>query len=334
MSSKYNVLLLCGGGSSEHEVSLRSANFFEEILKTIPEVTTFRVEIQKNGDRLLNGKDKVTLRKDGLIFNYNSEEEIYLHYAIPCIHGAPGENGQIQSLFEMMGLPFYGPSYEPSQMCFNKITTKLWLKEYSIPVTPYLPITNDNEDNVKKVKSFFKQNKEDVFLKATHQGSSVGCFHITNEEDIQKSLTEALKLSPYAIVEPTIKGRELEVATFNHEGKIVATNPGEIICPDGFYTYDEKYSEQSESKVEVEAMLPEEDKNKIREYAIKAFEILKLKDLSRIDFFYTDKGEIYLNEINTFPGHTSISMFPMMLENTGLKYSDYLTTKIKENSRR
>lgn len=334
MSSKYNVLLLCGGGSSEHEVSLRSADFFEEILKTIPEVTTYRVEIQKNGDRILNGKELVSLRKDGIIYNYESKEETYLHYAIPCIHGAPGENGQIQSLFDMMGLPFYGPSYEPSQMCFNKITTKLWLKEYGIPVTPYLATQKDDEASIKEVTQFFHDHGKDVFLKATHQGSSVGCFHITKEEQIKVALAEALKLSPYAISEPTIIGRELEVATFNHEGKIIATNPGEIICPDGFYTYEEKYSEESGSSVEVEAKISEEDKKKIREYAAKAFEVLKLKDLSRIDFFYTDKGEIYLNEINTFPGHTKISMFPMMLENTGLKYSNYLTTKIKENSRK
>tara|TARA_R110002072_G_scaffold64203_11_gene160031 strand:+ start:16303 stop:17310 length:1008 start_codon:yes stop_codon:yes gene_type:complete len=333
MSQKKNVLLLCGGGSSEHEVSLRSADYFSDLLSQIDNVETYRVEIKKNGDRVLQDGSKVTLTKDGILLNYKDHSETKLNYCIPCIHGAPGETGQIQALLEMMELPFYGPSFEASILCFNKVSTKLWLKECSIPVTPFEMISDQTSESIKKAKDFFNKNSSDIFIKSTHQGSSVGCYHVSNEDEVEKKIKEAFKLSPYVLLEKTIHGRELEVATFNIDENIIATNPGEIICPNSFYTYEQKYDKESPTQTKVNAEISTEVSEKVKAYSIQAFKVLKLKDLSRIDFFLTPDDEIYLNEINTFPGHTKISMFPMIMEAQGQSYLEYLKNKIEKYSR-
>lgn len=330
MADALNVLLICGGGSTEHEISLISAKFLLEQLRLIPGVNPYYLCIEKDGRRLnLEGQD-CELRKAGEVFNKVTEELTSLHYAIPCIHGPPGENGQIQAVFEMMGLPFLGASSEASIHCFNKISTKLWLEQFGIPTTPYVALADLGESDFELAKRFFSENNQDVFIKASNQGSSVGCYHVTDAKDLQPKIKEAFKYSPYVLIEKTLKGRELEVAVYEYDGEIIATAPGEIICPSGFYDYEEKYSKESKTQTLTRASdLTDEVIEKLKVLAIKAFKALKIKDLSRIDFFYTTSGEIYLNEINTFPGHTPISMFPMMMKETGLEYPNYLKDRLK-----
>lgn len=323
---KKNVLLICGGGGTEHDISLRSAKFFVEKLSSIPELVVHFVEIGKDNIRRDKDGNPCELRKDGYLVI--GERSIKLDYAIPCIHGPPGETGHIQAVFEMMGLPFLGCNHEASILCFNKISTKLWLAALNIPVTPYVFLSEFNEEGIEQTMKFFDEHK-DIFIKASEQGSSVGCYHVTDKAKIKEALKMAFDYSPFVLVEKTIKGRELEIATFQHQGKIQTTNPGEISCPEQFYTYEEKYSSVSKTQTLVEAPgLSETIKKEMRTYALKAFSGLKLKDLARIDFFLDKDGHIYLNEINTFPGHTSISLFPMMMEHSGLKYQDYIKERI------
>ncbi len=332
--SKKNVLLICGGGGSEHDISLVSAKYILTKLKEISEVTPHYLCIERDGRRTnLLGED-CELRKAGEIFNKVTEETIVLDYAIPCIHGPPGENGQIQSVFELMGLPFFGPGSEPSINCFNKVTTKLWLSALGIPNTPYLFIYESSDSEIDRIEKFFNLHGEDIFIKASNQGSSVGCYHVTKINEIGNSLKEALKLSPYVLIEKTVKGRELEVSVFDYQGKIHASLPGEIICPSKFYSYEEKYSDKGHTTTEVVAKdITQDLQNKIQEIAIQAFKGLRLKDLSRVDFFLTDDLEIYINEINTFPGHTPISMFPMMMENYGVRYVDFLKERVLNSAK-
>ncbi len=324
-----NILLICGGGSTEHEISLISAKYILGKLNEIPKVVPHYLCIERDGRRTnLKGED-CELRKAGEIYNRVTEETTKIDYAIPCIHGPPGENGQIQSVFEMMGLPYLGASSEASIHCFNKVTTKLWLSALDIPNTPFLFVNEYNSEEYERVTKFFENSGNDIFIKASNQGSSVGCYHITNRDQIESSLNEALKLSPYVLIEKTVKGRELEVSVFDYDGETRATLPGEIICPSQFYSYEEKYSDKGHTTTNVEALdIPIEKKEEIRSLALKAFKGLKLKDLSRVDFFLTTDGVIYLNEINTFPGHTPISMFPMMMENSGVLYLDFLRDRI------
>ncbi|PIK15820.1 D-alanine--D-alanine ligase [Halobacteriovorax sp. JY17] len=326
-----NILLLCGGGGSEHDVSLRSADYIYNELLSLNLYKVFKVEIKHNGDRIDQNGELCELRKAGELHFPNSKTTENLDFAIPCIHGPPGENGIIQSIFELMGLPYLGCRPEPSQTCFNKVTTKLWLDTLDIPNTPYVYLSDDSEKSLTKARDFFQTHK-DVYIKAASQGSSVGCYHVASREEVDNMIRKAFTFSDYVLIEKTIKARELEVSVYEFNGEIRVSLPGEIICPDGFYDFDQKYSNESKTKTDIEAKnLSSEVINSIQGYALEAFKGLKLRHLSRVDFFFTDTGEVYLNEINTFPGMTPISMFPKMMENHGTKFSQFLKNIIEES---
>lgn len=331
--SQKNILLICGGGGEEHEISLISAKYIKENIESLNEHKLFYVEIKKDGSRINEKGEQVELRKGGLIYHHGTKEETRLHYAIPCIHGPPGETGEIQAVFEMMGLPYLGCGPEASIICFNKISTKLWLDAIGIPNTSFLFLDNLEKENLTKAHSFFREHQS-VYVKASNQGSSVGCYFVQNEADLESKINQAFELSPYVLLEKNIQGRELEIAVYEHNGSIHATNPGEIIVPGKFYDYDQKYSKDSKAQTFIEAEnISDEIKSKMRDIALRAFKSLKLKDLSRVDFFLTDQNEILLNEINTFPGMTPISMFPKMMENQGVKFSEFIRERIKNHVR-
>lgn len=326
-----NVLLLCGGGSSEHEISLRSVKFYEDCLKQIPHVNTIWIEIDKQGqwvDRtgkkyLLDGKRFLRA------FEQDGDPGLRIDFAIPCIHGYPGETGDLQSYFEMIGLPYFGCNSETSKMCFNKIMTKMWATALGVANTPYIFLSENNQESIKKALDFFKTHGE-VVVKASNQGSSVGCYMIGKDMNLEKALNDAFGLSPFVLIEKRMRPRELEVSAYEYDGKLQISYPGEIVTPTStFYTYEEKYSSASESKtfVRAENVTPEQVKT-ITDYATKLYHGLKIRHLSRIDFFL-DEGVIYLNEINTFPGSTSISMFPKMLEANGHSFVAYLKQHIE-----
>lgn len=326
-----NVLLLCGGGSTEHEISLRSVKFYEECLKQIPSVNTIFIEIDKQGQWVDKSGKKFLL--DGKKFLRSFEQDgdpgVHIDVAIPCIHGYPGETGDLQSYFEMIGLSYFGCNSETSKMCFNKITTKMWATALGVANTPYIFVSENNETGMKKVLEFQKTHGE-VVVKASNQGSSVGCYMVPANGDVKKAVEDAFKLSPFVLIEKKMNPRELEVSAYEFDGKLQISYPGEIVTPTStFYTYEEKYSSASESKtfVRAENVTPEQVKT-ITDYATRLYYGLKIRHLSRIDFFL-DNGVIYLNEINTFPGSTSISMFPKMLEANGHSFVAYLKQHIE-----
>jgi D-alanine-D-alanine ligase len=330
---KKNILLICGGGGSEHEVSLVSANYIKSNLEKLDDCVIYYVVINKDGTRTDDKGNLLELRRGGLHFDHATQKETLLHFAIPCFHGAPGETGDIQAVFEMMELPYFGCGPEASRLCFNKISTKLWFDALSIPNTPYLFIEEPNEANINKAVVFYKNHKT-VYVKASNQGSSVGCYFVENEEQLKEAITNAFKLSPYVLIETNIEGRELEIAVFEYDNKVIATVPGEIVCDSQFYDYEQKYSENSKAMTLVEAEnINQEDISTMKDIAVKAFKQLKLRHLSRIDFFLAGDGTIYVNEINTFPGMTPISMFPKMLVHTGLEFHNYLKQIIETQSR-
>jgi len=314
-----NILVLFGGGGTEHEVSEVSSKYVYNCLKKVEQFNPILVEITKEGHWESEGR-KSSL--NGRILKTPTEQP-YIDYVVPVIHGPPGETGEIQSFFKTLGIPFFGPNAESSMICFNKVTTKLWLDRLGISNTPWCFANLHNDLNEQEYIQFFEQNLSDVFVKAANQGSSVGCFHVTKKEELISKIKEAFKYSDNVLIEKTIKGRELEIAVYEDAGVVKASVPGEIICPDGFYTYEEKYSKSSHTTTNVNAQgLSTKEIEQMKSDAIKAFKSIGLRHISRIDFFYTDHG-IYLNEINTFPGMTPISMFPQMVEAQGLKFEDY-----------
>ncbi|WP_318442719.1 D-alanine--D-alanine ligase [Photobacterium leiognathi] len=326
--SSIHVLLLCGGGSAEHEVSLVSANFIEEQLKTINGVTYTRVEMTKNDGWLDSENRPCELNLDKTLIV--GDQEVAIDYVIPCVHGFPGETGDLQSLLTLAGLPFLGCGAEASTNCFNKITTKLWFDALNIPNTPYVFLSENNQEAHQEALEAFKKWGK-VFVKAACQGSSVGCYCVTTEQELTDAVNSAFGYSDQVLIEKAIRPRELEIAAYQYGDELVITKPGEVSCPtDKFYSYEEKYSSDSLSTTKVEAdNLTEEQVEVIRTYARKAFVQMKLKDLSRIDFFLSENDEILLNEINTFPGMTPISMFPKMLEHHGHKFAEFIEQAIK-----
>ncbi len=254
-------------------------------------------------------------------------------FIVPCIHGFPGETGDIQSMFEIAGIPYLGCGPEASSNSFNKITSKLWYDAIGIPNTPYLFLTrNDEYAHEQAQQAFDKWGK--VFVKAARQGSSVGCYSVTEKSELRQAVNDAFGFSEQVLIEKSVKPRELEVAAYEMDGQLYITKPGEVIAPDGaFYSYDEKYSSASHSLTEVEAKnLTEEQVDAILEASQTVFKQMNLRHLSRIDFFLTEDNEIYLNEVNTFPGMTPISMFPKMLQNNGHQFHDFLADCINTAS--
>ncbi|EGR3220086.1 TPA: D-alanine--D-alanine ligase [Vibrio parahaemolyticus] len=318
-----NILLLCGGGSSEHEISLLSANFVEQQLNLIQNVKVTRVEIKNEGWVTDQGElVYLDLNTKQLCSNESNQT---IDFIVPCIHGFPGETGDIQSLFEIAGIPYLGCGPEASSNSFNKITSKLWYDALDIPNTPYLFLTRNDEHAHRQAEQAFEKWGK-VFVKAARQGSSVGCYSVTDKQAIAKAVNDAFGYSDQVLVEKAVKPRELEVAAYEMNGELHITKPGEVIAPDGaFYSYDEKYSSSSHSLTEVEAKnLTQEQIDKIRHASETVFKQMNLRHLSRIDFFLTEDNEIYLNEVNTFPGMTPISMFPKMLQNNGHKFHEFL----------
>lgn len=331
---KLNILLLCGGESAEHEVSLRSADFIAQQLSQHEHFNLHRITISKTGLWLDSEQHvcQLDMQKNLSVISPAKPSSHKIDFAIPCIHGYPGETGTIQSFFEMIKLPYMGCGPEANNLCFNKVSSKMWFDALAIPNTPSLFITEFNDTALTQVTQAF-DNWGSVFIKAASQGSSVGCYLVSDKADIGTKLAEAFTYSDYVLVEKTVKARELEIAAYEYQGEVIATVPSEIICPDNtFYTYEEKYAVDSHSLTQVEAQnLTSEQIAQMQAYAIAAFKGLKLKHLSRIDFFLTDQGEILLNEINTFPGMTKTSMFPQMLANRGHLFSDYLKDLIERS---
>ncbi|NVJ55225.1 MAG: D-alanine--D-alanine ligase [Vibrionaceae bacterium] len=324
------ILLLCGGGSAEHEVSLISANFLQQQLELTPEFSVVRVTMKKDGWYTNEGKLVYLDTNSGTL---NTEQEsIKLDFVVPCIHGYPGETGDIQSMLELSGIPYLGCGPEASTNSFNKITSKLWYDALGIPNTPYIFLSENNQRSFESSKQALDKWGT-VFVKAARQGSSVGCYKVSEEALLQKALDDAFSYSDQVLVEQAVKPRELEVAAYQLNGELFITKPGEIKAPeDAFYTYEEKYSEASHSTTDVEATnLTEEQQEIIRASSEKVFTQMRLRHLSRIDFFLTPDGKIYLNEVNTFPGMTPISMFPKMLEHNGHKFSEFLADCVRNS---
>lgn len=327
--NQFNLLLVSGGGGSEHEISLLSAKFLADSLAKSAQFNVITLVLDKNGQYTdqTGACCEITNTRE-LRFLDLQKASINIDYAIPCLHGYPGETGDIQSYFDLIKLPYLGCQPEASRNCFNKITAKMWFSALNIPNTEYLFLHQLDQAAIAQAQSAL-ETWGSLFIKAASQGSSVGCYKVDNQAQLIGYLEQAFGFSDYVLLEKTIKAREIEIAVYEYDGQVIATLPGEIICEeDTFYTYDEKYAEDSHANTHVVAKLDKALATQIQDYAIAAFKGMKLRHLSRIDFFLTHENEILLNEINTFPGLTPISMFPKMLANHGHNFSDYLAKTI------
>ncbi|MFZ4714079.1 MAG: D-alanine--D-alanine ligase [Bacteriovoracaceae bacterium] len=324
-TEKTQVLLLCGGGSTEHEVSLVSSNRLKDSLSKSGSFDSLTVEIGKDGLWRSNGVVGELNFKQEFVFG---KDKFKVDIVIPCIHGFPAETGDLQSMLELLKIPYIGCKSEASLLCFNKVSTKLWLNALGVPNTPFIFLNDQNPSSIKKAQTFFAQYGK-VFIKASSQGSSVGVYPASTIEELNLNIEKAFRFSPYILIEKAVRGRELEVSIYEFQGQLHVSYPGEIVCPDKFYSYEEKYSDNSATNTHIKApSLSEKNVQLLQSFAKQAFLGLKLRHLSRIDFFLEGE-DILLNEINTFPGLTPISMFPKMLESNGHNFDEFLREIIK-----
>ena len=334
---KKKVAILFGGQSTEHEVSRVSAS---SVLRNIDssKYDVYPIGITKDGkwfeytgsiENIENGeweKDEFYKNPNGQEILFNREVDV----VFPVMHGLYGEDGTIQGLCKLLGLPCVGPGVMSSAVCMDKVYTKYVLENFSIKQAEYV-VVNAFEYAKEKEKLIEKIEKElnyDVFIKPSNSGSSVGISKAHNRRELEEGLENALKFDRKILVEKAINAREVEVAVLGNDEPIAAT-PGEIIPANEFYDYEAKYS-NAESKLLIPANLSEEKLEFVKNEAVKIYKILDCAGLSRVDFLIDkDTEEVYLNEINTIPGFTKISMYPKMWQASGKGYSELISELIE-----
>lgn len=337
------LLIICGGQSSEHIVSRMSCtSVLNNIHKNLYKITL--VGIDKDGTWYLLDQNQKDLAKDSWLNNSTEIKDIFgllkeHDVVFPVLHGMNGEDGTIQGLFELAGVPYVGCRVLGSSVSMDKIYTKKILNTAGIPQVKSLYVKKRYDDKLVVVDNNFQEHEEilnivkkelgfPVFIKASRSGSSVGCFRCNKEEDLINTLQEAAKYDRHIVVEECIDCIELETAVLGNDDVIVS-RVGQIMPHGEFYTFESKY-EDAESKTCIPALVDEKIQEEIRKLAIRVFKAVDGHGLSRVDFFLDRKtNKIYLNEINTLPGFTNISMYPQLIEDFGIGYSDLIDKLIE-----
>lgn len=345
---KKNVLVIFGGQSSEHIVSCMSAvNVINNIDRKLYDVTL--VGITEEGHWLLtdsvaqiqdetwrDGGVSAVLSPDAtekslLILRDGKVEHLPVDVVFPILHGMFGEDGTIQGLFEMARIPYVGCGVLASAVSMDKFFTKVIVKHLGVRQADFVPVLRedltDMDEVVKKVEHHFNYP---VFIKPSNAGSSRGVSKASGRAELIAGLTEAAKHDRKILVEEMIVGHEVECAVFGGgEEPVIASATGEVLAAADFYDFEAKYY-NNESKTVVNPKLPGDSAEQVRRNAAAIFKAVDGYGLSRVDFFVKEDGEVVFNEINTMPGFTAISMYPMLFEAAGIDKRQ-LVTKLIEN---
>lgn len=343
-----NILILFGGRSSEYEVSLQSAY---SVIKNIPrdKYTVTLVGITKDGKWLLfegdienipcnkwfndNCSDAMISAdyadKCLIVFREGHTEKIKIDACFPVLHGKNGEDGTVQGLLKLSGIPFVGCDTLASAMCMDKAITNTIADYANIPQAKWLSCTNDEyyENKDVFVDKCIEKLGLPVFIKPANAGSSVGISKAKSKDDIFTAMDIAFKEDSKVVAEENISGREVECAVLGNE-KPIASLIGEIIPESEFYDYEAKYINGT-SKLSIPAVISNEKSDEIRSFAVKAFKAMGCSGLSRVDFFIRNSDEkVLFNEINTLPGFTSISMYSKLFDASGIPYGELIDNLI------
>ena len=332
--SKQNLAVIFGGQSSEHEISCMSASNIIQCIDA-QRYDIILVGITKEGHWVeaadLNAvqdgswrqsKTSIVLSPDATrrgLYRMSEDEKVQfvrLDVIFPVLHGLYGEDGTVQGLFKLAGIPFVGCGLFASAAGMDKLYTKIIVDTLGIRQAKYVPVYKEELPKMDEVVARVESALEyPVFVKPSRAGSSKGVNKAANREQLKNALIEAADNDRKILVEETIIGREVECAVLGNLD-VKASGVGEILSADEFYDFDAKYY-NSESKTLVDPPMPENMREQIREDAVKIFMALDGRGLSRVDFFLTESGVVF-NEINTLPGFTAISMYPMLWEAQGI----------------
>lgn len=331
--SRQTVLLIFGGASSEHDVSIMSARNVYVAMNNDKYVTSlcyidrsgtwwlldkWQDDLQHHGGRqlaLMPGQKKVLSIANG--------ESLPIDVLLPILHGENGhEDGMVQAIGHALGIPTIGSDIGPSAVCWDKLYTKQILAASDIPITPFMVVRRDG--NIPTYSEVAAHLGEVLFTKPTVAGSSIGVSKVHNEAEFMPAIQTAFEHSPVILLEQAITGRELEIAILGNPPTHQESGIGEIIPGEEFYTYEDKYSPSSKAKVLTHADVDDETRQNIQHIAHAAYEIIGCKGLARVDFLVGHDGQVYLNEFNTLPGFTNISQYPKLWHEQGIEYSELI----------
>ncbi|MDP1851860.1 MAG: D-alanine--D-alanine ligase family protein [Candidatus Planktophila sp.] len=334
---KTAVAIICGGRSSEHEISCLSAggvlagldsDKFEAVLIGITKAGNW-VQLPSGYPlAIINGvlptvdASLTPIVADVHGFSVDGKR-LSIDVVFPVLHGPYGEDGTIQGFFETAGISYVGSGVMASAAAMDKSFSKTVFSATGMQVAGGIVVTESDW----KVKS--SDTSYPVFVKPARGGSSRGTYKVKSEADLEAALADAFTFDRKVMIEQAISGREIECAVLEKDGEVLASVVGEIVIDSKFefYDFEAKYLDDA-TTVHVPANIPEAASDEIRANAVQAFKALGCSGLARVDFFYTNKGEVVINEINTMPGFTGTSMYPKLMQATGITYMSLITALI------
>jgi len=342
------LLILCGGQSDEHEISLISAKCILDALDRsrfrplvvgiskrghwhlADEKTFYKGEVRADRISLDESTPLVTVSpraasagKGQLTAGGRTET---FDAVFPVLHGTLGEDGTVQGMLDVMGVPYVGSGCEASAVCMDKVLTKALCRVAGIPVAEW--ITLSSVDQIDARAAELRALGDLRFVKPARQGSSVGVTRVTRAEDLRAAVEKALRHDTKCLVERGIRGREIECGVLGLHGDAKASVPGEIVVSQsiGWYSYEAKYLLPDAAETLTPAPLPEGKAREVGALAVHAFDTLECDGMARVDMFLEEGTQkLFLNEVNTIPGFTPISMYPKMWEKSGVSYGELIT---------
>lgn len=344
---KLNISVLCGGQSAEHEISLLSARNVVQALDADRYVISVVYIDRQGGWYTLPSHLLLDLAQHQQHRSWPAQADVValdlrpgqpstpwqcrgelspcaVDCVIPMVHGRFGEDGNLQGLLSLLNVPYVGADALASADAMNKIVTKTLLRAAGLPTPDWLGLSAQDLDNVGQTyQQVTRQLGGIVFVKPASQGSSVGIHKVTEQQEFATALADALQYDTSVIVESAISGREIECAVLGNTHPI-ASLPGEITTTHDFYSYEAKYLDPEGYGLEIPAVLEPEVVKQIQSLAVQAFTALQCAGMARVDFFLPPDGQLLINEVNTIPGFTDISMYAKCWQASGLAMNDLL----------
>lgn len=334
-----NVILLFGGTGEEYEISLRSA---AAVLSAFPDGHTVTpVGINRKGGWYLTTATPAAIAADAwqevsspVLLDpcrralLAGDRPLPADVVFPLLHGDLGEGGGVAALLDLLGLPYVGCRMQAGVLALDKILTKQLATLAGIPTAAFLAVTTDGLADPTLPDRLFSALGDRIFVKPATGGSSVGASLVTEKDALLPALRTALAFGARALCEEYVEGSEVEVALLEASSGLLCSTVGEIEAGAAFYDYNAKYRART-SRIFIPARIPRHSRDCAKDYATRLFRTLGCRGISRVDFFVRPNGEVLLNEINTMPGFTDVSMYPMLLHAAGLSMGDVINVLLE-----
>ncbi len=336
-----HVIVMCGGQSAEHDISVLSA---QNVVRSLQQSDLYRVAViylDPQGSWLYSNDLELLLAQDA--FNFNPDEQWQQLALVPghaqplrltqdltkqipgdvifsVLHGTEGEDGAMQGLLQQLNLPYVGSGVLGSAICMAKHVAKSMLSDAQITVAPWVTLYADTNMTYQQIS---KVLGHELFVKPSQCGSSFGISRVSSAEELTNAVELARRFDDVVLIEKAMQAREIECSVLGNN-KLEMAVPGEIVNGVGFYSFNEKYSQQSTTEVKTPADLTAKQRSVVEQVALATYRVLGCEGYARVDLFLTEKGDVCVNEVNTLPGFTSISMYPKNWQVEGVDYLSLL----------